>query len=98
MKNINIRIDNTEIRRVSSISSDEQYCNDKFEIVQWMRSAGDKDFYIVLAFLERDDEGFDVRSVGSRPWDLSDEDFNNYNNIIRMFLQLDYQMFEDDFE
>lgn len=61
--------------------------NDKFEIVKWFDEE-DKPFCIVLSFCYFSPEGYDIKSVGMRPWELEDDDFDDYNTVVKMFYRV----------
>lgn len=56
-----LRIDDIEFRHNET---------DKAEIVQWWKKpGGEKEYCITLVLWNRDREGYDVRFIGSRPFD-----------------------------
>ena len=47
------------------------------------------EYCYVLAFAEKSGDGYDIRSVGMRPWELDEHDFKDYNNLVGIFFHLD---------
>lgn len=63
--------------------------NKSYEFVKWNEMNTDHKWCVALAFAEnKSDEGYDIRSVGSRPWDLEKEDWDNYNLLVKKFLYI----------
>lgn len=89
-KQFNLRIGNIEIRNYKGLNIDGGVSND-YEIVQWVCndiSKDNRESCYVIAFVEKSSDGYNVRSVGRRPWELDDEDSKDYNNLIRIFFSL----------
>lgn len=85
MKNINIRIDDIEVRPYKGFENKD----DMYEIIKWRTDSQGKDYYCyVLSFAKKSSDDYDIISVGKRPWELNDEDQKNYNIIVKMFFEL----------
>lgn len=84
MKNVNIRIDDIEIRPYRAFENK----NDMYEIVKWQKDSIGKDYCYVISFAKKSGDDYDIISVGKRPWELNDDDQKNYNIIVKMFFEL----------
>lgn len=84
MKNINIRIDDIEVRPYRTFENK----NDMYEIIKWQKDSIGKDYCYVISFAKKSGDDYDIISVGKRPWELNDDDQKNYNVIVKMFFEL----------
>ena len=82
-KNINLKLGNIELRKYKGWNDPELDgdISDKYEFVKW-ENVNDKEYCYVVAFANP------TRTVGSRPWDLEGEDFDNYNKLVSMFFNI----------
>ena len=89
-KKVNIRIGNIELRKYAGWNDPELDgdISDKYEFVKW-ENANDKEYCYVLAFADNSSDGYDIRSVGMRPWELDEQDFKDYNDLVGIFFHLD---------
>lgn len=89
-KKINIRIGNIELRKYIGWNDPEidGDISNKYEFVKWNSDNDKIEYCYVLAFANPTREGYDIRTVGSRPWDLEAEDFENYNKLVSMFFNI----------
>lgn len=88
MKNVNIRIDNIEVRPykgVVGMNGDTVY---EYEFVKWRKDSQGKDYCYVLSFAEASSDDYDINSVSNRPWELNDDEQHVYNVIVKMFFEL----------
>ena len=92
VKNINIRVGNIELRTCKGWNNPEidGDISDKYEFVKWNIDSKNKEYCYVLAFAERTSDGYDVRSVGIRPWELDEEDLKDYNDLVKIFFCIEY--------
>lgn len=90
-KKVNIRIGNVELRNYKgwSVPKNEGDASDKYEFVKWDRNSDNTEYCYVLAFAEKSGDGYDIRSVGMRPWELDEQDFKDYNDLVGIFFHLD---------
>lgn len=90
MKNINIRIDDIEIRPYKDVVSADGNIIYEYEIVNWAKDSHGKEFCYVVSFAKKSgkDEDYDIISVGKRPWELDTDEQKNYNIIVKMFFEL----------
>ena len=88
-KNINLKLGNIELRKYKGWNDPELDgdISDKYEFIKW-ENVNDKEYCYVVAFATPTNEGYDIRTVGSRPWDLEGEDFDNYNKLVSMFFNI----------
>lgn len=81
-----LRIDNIEIRQTTESSKH------LYEVVCWVpcESSPNGEYCYVVAFINKhdDDDDYYVTTVGSRPWDLSNQSFKLYNKVIRAFYEI----------
>lgn len=88
MKNINVRIDDIEVRPYKGFENKDG----TYEIVKWQKDSLGKDYCYVISFAKKSggdyDKDYDIVSVGKRPWELNDDDQKNYNVIVKMFFEL----------
>ncbi len=84
MKNINIRIDDIEVRPYKGFENKD----DMYEIIKWRKDSQGKDYCYVLSFAEKSGDDYDINSVSNRPWELNDDEQKNYNVIVKMFFEL----------
>lgn len=92
VKNINIRVGNIELRTYKGWNNPEidGDISDKYEFVKWNIDSKNKEYCYVLAFAERTSDGYDIRSVGIRPWELDKEDLKDYNDLVKIFFRIEY--------
>lgn len=86
--NINIKLGNMEVRKYKGFNDpkiDGINVRETYEFIKWYNDNGDKPYCCVVAFAEKTSEGYDIRTVGSRPWDLDSSDFDDYNKLVRAF-------------
>lgn len=90
-KKVNIRIGNVELRNYKdwSVPENEGDASDKYEFVKWDRNSDNTEYCYVLAFAEKSGDGYYIRSVGMRPWELDEQDFKDYNDLVGIFFHLD---------
>ena len=90
-KKVNIRIGNVELRNYKDwcVPENEGDASDKYEFVKWNRNSDNTEYCYVLAFAEKSDGWYDIRSVGMRPWELDEQDFKDYNDLVGIFFHLD---------
>lgn len=90
-KKVNIRIGNIELRKYKGLNDMEidGDISNKYEFVKWNNDSGNKEYCYVLAFADRSCDDFNIRSVGMRPWELDEQDFKDYNDLVRIFFHLD---------
>lgn len=90
-KKVNIRIGNVELRNYKdwSVPENEGDASDKYEFVKWGCNSDNTEYCYVLAFAEKSVDGYDIHSVGMRPWELGKEDTEDYNGLVRIFFHLD---------
>ena len=90
-KKVNIRIDNVELRNYKdwSVPENEGDASDKYEFVKWECNSDNTEYCYVLAFAEKSRDGYDIRSVGMCPWELDEQDFKDYNDLVGIFFHLD---------
>ena len=88
-KNINLKLGNIELRKYKGWNDPELDgdIEGQYEFVKWQND-DDKEYCYVVAFAYPDSEGYYIKSVGSRPWDLEAEDFENYNKLVSMFFNI----------
>jgi len=41
-------------------------CNNKYELVSWYKDCNQKELCYVVAFFDKDKEGYDMRTIGDR--------------------------------
>jgi 5S rRNA maturation endonuclease (ribonuclease M5) len=41
-------------------------CNNKYELVRWYKNTNEGEHCYVIAFFDKDKEGYDLRTIGSR--------------------------------
>jgi hypothetical protein len=41
-------------------------CNNKYELVKWYKNTNDGEHCYVIAFFDKDKEGYDMRTIGNR--------------------------------
>ena len=90
MKNINIRIDDIEVRPYKDVVGMNGDIIYEYEIVKWQKDNQGKEFCYVVSFAKKSgkDEDYDIISIGKRPWELDVDDLKNYNIIVKMFFEL----------
>ena len=92
-KKVNIRIGNIELRKYKGWNNPELDgdISNKYEFVKWSRNKynDNTEFCYVLAFADKVSDGFDICSVGMRPWELDEQDFKDYNDLVGIFFHLD---------
>ena len=90
-KKVNIRIGNVELRNYKSwiVSENAGDASDKYEFVKWNCNNDNTEYCYVLAFADKSRDGYDIRSVGMRPWELDEHDFKDYNDLVGIFFHLD---------
>ena len=90
-KKVNIRIGNVELRNYKSWSvyKNDNDVSDMYEFVKWNCNSDNTEYCYVLAFAENSRDGYDIRSVGMRPWELDEQDFKDYNDLVGIFFHLD---------
>ena len=90
-KKVNIRIGNVELRNYKSWSvyKNDNDVSDTYEFVKWSCNSDNTEFCYVLAFAEKNGDGYYIRSVGMRPWELDEQDFKDYNDLVGIFFHLD---------
>lgn len=90
-KKINIRIGNIELRKYIGWNDPEidGDISNKYEFVKWNSDNDKIEYCYVLAFANPTREGYDIRTVGSRPWELDEQDFKDYNDLVGIFFHLD---------
>lgn len=90
-KKVNIRIGNIELRKYicwDDPKMDEDLAN-KYEFVKWCNDNNNIEYCYVIAFANPTRDGYDIRTVGSRPWELDEQDFKDYNDLVGIFFHLD---------
>ena len=92
VKNINIRVGNIELHTCKGLNNPEidGDISDKYEFVKWNIDSKNKEYCYVLAFAESTSDGYDIRSVGIRPWELDEEDLKDYNDLVKIFFRIEY--------
>ena len=90
-KKVNIRIGNIELRTYTDWDEPEidGSISDKYEFVKWNCTSDNKEYCYVLAFAEKSGDGYDIRSVGERPWELDKQDLKDYNDLVGIFFHID---------
>ena len=90
-KKVNIRIGNVELRNYKSWSvyKNDNDVSDKYEFVKWECNSDNTEYCYVLAFADKSGDGYNIRSVGMRPWELDENDFKDYNDLVGIFFHLD---------
>lgn len=90
-KKINIRIGNIELRKYIGWNDPEidGDISNKYEFVKWNSDNDKIEYCYVLAFADKSGDGYDIRSVGMRPWELDEQDFKDYNDLVGIFFHLD---------
>lgn len=90
-KKVNIRIGNVELRNYKSWSvyKNDNEVSDTYEFVKWSCNSDNTEYCYVLAFAEKSGDGYDIRSAGMRPWELDEQDFKDYNDLVGIFFHLD---------
>lgn len=90
-KKVNIRIGNVELRNYKSWSvyKNDNDVSDTYEFVKWNCNSDNTEYCYVLAFAEKNGDEYDIRSVGMRPWELDEQDFKDYNDLVGIFFHLD---------
>jgi hypothetical protein len=46
--------------------------NNKYELVKWYKDYNQKDYCCVIAFFDKDKEGYDMRTIGNRFFEDTD--------------------------
>ena len=89
-KKVNIRIGNVELRNYKgwSVSKNEVDASDKYEFIKWNCNSDNTEYCYVLAFAENSGDGYYIRSVGARPWELESQDTKDYNSLVGIFFHL----------
>ena len=90
-KKVNIRIGNIELRKYAGWNDPEidGDISDKYEFVKWNSDSDNREYCYVLAFADKSGDGYNIRSVGMRPWELDKQDFKDYNDLVGIFFHLD---------
>lgn len=87
-KEINLKLGNIELRKYKGWNDPElDGIDEQYEFVKW-ENVNDKEYCYVVAFATPTGEDYVIRTVGSRPWDLEGEDFENYNKLVSMFFNI----------
>ena len=91
IKKFNIRIGNIELRKYNGLEKTitGKDTSDIYEFVQWITDDSNKEFCIVIAFADKTTDGYNIRSVGMRPWELDEQDFKDYNDLVGIFFHID---------
>lgn len=86
MKNIpsKIRIDDIELRSVYSLKDeDREY---EYEVVKWYKDKNGNTYCCVIAFICMQDDDFKLTSCGTRIWDMSKEEIDIFNDVVKYFI------------
>lgn len=89
-KKVNIRIGNIELRKYKGWNDpniDNDIC-DTYEFVKWNSCSDNKESCYVLAFADKSGDEYDICSVGMRPWELDEQDFKDYNDLVGIFFHI----------
>ena len=104
-KEINLKLGNIELRKYKGWNNPEidGDISDKYEFVKWNTDTDGREYCYVLAFADKNSEGYDIRTVAARPWNLLDDneqDFADYNKLVRMFFACvdEFNRFDDECE
>lgn len=92
---VNCRVDDLEFRSTEGFSKGDIY----YEIVRWKKDKSPnvepgKEFCYSLAIWERDKEGFYLRFVGDRPFEVAD-DFMKLAATGQAFLDMIFKLQEE---
>lgn len=74
----NPRIGNIEVRPINN--------SNDYEFVVWSDDPESEEKYYVLAYAEPSTCGYDIRSMGDRPWALTEDDKDDYDELVKTFL------------
>ena len=90
-KKVNIRIGNVELRNYKgwNVHKNDDDVSDMYEFVKWNCNSDNTEYCYVLAFAEKSGDGYDIRSAGMCPWELDEQDFKDYNDLVGIFFHLD---------
>lgn len=88
---INLKLGNIECRKYKGFQNPELDgdISGQYEFIKWItdKSTGKKSC-LAISHGYPDSEGYyDIKSIGSRPWELDEEDFKNYNIIVSKFFK-----------
>jgi hypothetical protein len=72
-----IRINNLEFRKYTSTKKDKPL----YEIVKWFERIDDTPYCIVIAFIEKSSEDWELRSVGERLFELTPEEWEDFHQV-----------------
>ena len=90
-KKVNIRIGNVELRNYKgwNVHKNDDDVSDKYEFVKWECNSDNTEYCYVLAFADKSGDGYNIRSVGARPWELESQDTKDYNSLVGIFFNID---------
>jgi hypothetical protein len=71
----NTRIDDLELRSCGEHLLAEGVKHNTAEIVKWAKDAGKKEYCWTVAYWNKHKEGYDLRFVGNRPFDVNSDIF-----------------------
>lgn len=79
-----IRIDDIELRSVYSLKDeDREY---EYEVVKWYKEKNGNTYCYVIAFICMQDDDFKLTSCGTRIWDMSKEEIDIFNDVVKYFI------------
>lgn len=79
-----IRIDDIELRGVYSLKDeDREY---EYEVVKWYKDKNGNAYCCVIAFICMQDDDFKLTSCGTRIWDMSKEEIDIFNDVVKYFI------------
>ena len=79
-----IRIDDIELRGVYSLKDEDREYD--YEVVKWYKEKNGNTYCCVIAFIRMQDDDFKLTSCGTRIWDMSKEEIDIFNDVVKYFI------------
>lgn len=79
-----IRIDDIELRSVYSLKDEDREYD--YEVVKWHKGKNGNAYCYVIAFICMQDDDFNLTTCGTRIWDMSKEEIDIFNDVVKYFI------------
>ena len=79
-----IRIDDIELRSVYSLKDEDREYD--YEVVKWYKGKNGNAYCCGIAFICMQDDDFKLTSCGTIIWDMSKEEIDIFNDVVKYFI------------